>query len=196
MENVAVTALTLGDPLPLVHTDLAVQATIHNHGKHARKELPVELLVGKAGEKFALQPVSQQLVEVGPNTAKTVTFPLVKQNQFREPGQYVLQVRVGDDDLKLDNARAISVAVRDTIPVMVVNGKPSPEPLDRASGFLVKALNPFPEAERSAESPAAVRVLTHVSSRTPGSATCSGQSPCGGRFPVRLPTVGGTRRPA
>jgi hypothetical protein len=192
VENVAVTGLTLGDPLPLVHTDLAVQATVHNHGKHARKELPVELLVGKAGDKFALQPVSQQLVEVGPNTAKTVTFPLVKQNQFREPGQYVLQVRVGDDDLKLDNARAISVSVRDTIPVMVVNGKPSPEPLDRASGFLVKALNPFPEAERSPESPAAVRVLTPREFQDAGLGDLfRPDAPVEVVFLCDLPTVGG-----
>lgn len=191
-ENLAVTGLTLGDPLPLVHTDLAVQATIHNHGRQARKELPVELLIGKAGEKFALKEIAQQLVEVGPNTAKTVTFPLVKQNRFREPGQYVVQVRVGDDVLKLDNARSLSVAVRDTIPVMVVNGKPSPEPLDRASGFLVKALNPFPEAERSPESPAAVRVLTPREFQDAGLGDLfRPDAPVEVVFLCDLPTVGG-----
>src|SRR5262249_48872814 len=107
-------------------------------------------------------------------------------------GQYVLQVRVGDDDLKLDNARAISVSVRDTIPVMVVNGKPSPEPLDRASGFLVKALNPFPEAERSPESPAAVRVLTPREFQDAGlGALFQPDAPVEVVFLCDLPTVGG-----
>src|SRR4051812_32648701 len=39
-DNVAVTALALGDPLPLVHTDLAVTATVHNHGPRPREKLP------------------------------------------------------------------------------------------------------------------------------------------------------------
>src|SRR5262249_34807579 len=62
--------------------------------------------------------------------------------------------------LRLDDTRSLVVAVRDTIPVMVVNGKASSDPLDQASGFLTRALNPFPEGERSPESPAAVRVLS------------------------------------
>ncbi|HKA07260.1 MAG TPA: BatA domain-containing protein, partial [Gemmataceae bacterium] len=160
VDNIAVTSLSLGEPLALVHTDLALTATIHNHARQAREKLPVSLFVGRAGDRAALAELGQKLVEVPANASVTVTFPLDKQNRFHDPGQYVLQVRAGEDALRLDDTRSLVVAVRDTIPVMVVNGKASSDPLDQASGFLTRALNPFPEGERSPESPASVRVLS------------------------------------
>lgn len=158
-ENIAVTGLTVGDAVPLANTDIAVQATIQNYGKRPRENLAVELLIARAGEKFTLRPVAQELVDVPGSTSRTVTFALDKQNRLRTPGQYVLQVRISEDGLPLDDARSMVVRVRDSIQVMVVNGKPSPDPLDRASGFLVKALNPNPNGELSPDSPAAVRTL-------------------------------------
>jgi hypothetical protein len=159
-DNVAVTGLTLGDPLPLVHTDLAVTATLHNYGRSVRTQVPVSLYLVRATERGPPTELAQKLVDLAPNATATVTFALEKQNRFREPGEYVLQVRAGEDTLRLDDVRSLAVTVRDQIPVMVVNGKSSPDPLDRASGFLTRALNPFPEGERSPESPASVRVLT------------------------------------
>ena len=159
-DNVAITAVSLGDPLPLIHTDLAVTATLHNHGRSVRTQVPVSLFLHRAADRSAPTELGQKLIDLQPNASVTVTFPLEKQNRFREAGQYVLQVRAGEDALRLDDTRSLAVTVRDTIPVMVVNGKPSPDPLDRASGFLSRALNPFPDNERSPESPASVRVLT------------------------------------
>jgi Aerotolerance regulator N-terminal/von Willebrand factor type A domain len=190
-ENVAVTALSLGDPLPLVQTDLAITATIHNHGRQAREKLPVSLLVGKAGDRAPAE-YGQKLVDVPANASVTVTFALEKQNRFREPGQYVIQVRVAEDALRLDDTRSLVVHVRDTIPVMVVNGKPSPDPLDRASGFLSRALNPFPEGERSPESPAAVRVVTPREFQDAGLADLfRPDAPVDVVFLCDLPTIGG-----
>jgi hypothetical protein len=159
VDNVAVTAVTVGDPLPLVHTPITVSTTIHNNGRQPRDDLPVSLAVGRAGDRGRPLQVAQKLVDVPANAAVTVTFSLDGPNQFREPGQYVLQVRAGEDSLALDDSRALALTVRDTIPVVVVNGKPSADPLDRASGFLTHALNPFPDGERSPDSPARVRVL-------------------------------------
>ncbi|HEX3151457.1 MAG TPA: VWA domain-containing protein [Gemmataceae bacterium] len=160
VDNLAVTNLTLGDPLPLVQTDLAVTATLHNFGRSVRTQVPVSLFVSRATDKGAPTDLGQKLIDVPANASVTVTFALEKQNRFRDPGQYVLQVRAGEDALRLDDSRSLAVTVRDTIPVMVVNGKPSPDPLDRGSGFLTRALNPFPQGERSPESPADVRTLT------------------------------------
>lgn len=159
LDNVSVSSLTIGDPLPLINTDLPVSATIHNYGLQARTELPVTLFLYRVGDRGQPIQLEQKLVNVPPHAAITVNFALEKQNRFRQPGQYVLQVRTGGDDLRLDDSRSLAVTVRDTIPVAVVNGKPSADPLDRASGFLTKALNPYPEAERSPECPADVRVL-------------------------------------
>ncbi len=158
-DNIAVVNLSVGDTLPLANQDLAVSAQIQLYGRQPREKVPVELLVGRPGDKSGPKPVAQKLVDLPVNTAVTVNFALDRLNRLKEPGAYLIQVRVGEDRLPLDNSRSLVVAVRDTVPVMIVNGKPSPEPLDRAGEFLKRALNPFPEGERSAESPAAVTVL-------------------------------------
>lgn len=191
-ENVAITAVSLGDPLPLVHTDLAVTATLHNHGRTVRSQVPVSLILHRAADRGTPTELGQKLVDLPAHGSVTVTFPLDKQNRFREPGQYVLQVRAGDDVLRLDDVRSLAVTVRDTIPVMVVNGKPSPDPLDRASGFLARALNPFPEGERSVESPADVRVLTPREFQDAGLGDLfRPDAPVEVVFLADLPTVGG-----
>lgn len=190
VDNVAVTSLTIGDPLPLVHTDLSVSATIHNHGRQVRTELPVSLFLYRVGDRGNPTELGQKLVNVPPNGTVNVNFALEKQNRFRESGQYVLQVRAGGDDLRLDDSRSLAVTVRDTIPVMVVNGKSSPDPLDRASGFLSRALNP--DAERSPESPADVRVLTPREFQDAGLGDLfKPEAPTEVVFLCDLPTIGG-----
>ena len=49
-----------------------------------------------------------------------------------------------DDALLPDNTRTIILTVRETIPVLLVNGKLSAERFSRATDFLQIALNPFP----------------------------------------------------
>ena len=79
---------------------------------------------------------------------------------------------------------------------MVVNGKPSPDPLDRASGFLARALNPFPEGERSPESPASVRVVTPREFQDAGLGDLfRPDAPVEVVFLADLPASAGTRRP-
>ena len=159
LENLAVSSLTISEAVPLVNVDLAVMVVLQNHGTHAREQVPVELLVAKAGERLQFKPLGQKFIDLPANSAVNLSFKLDQQNRFREAGQYVLQVRLPEEPLHLDDVRSLTLNVRDTIPVMVVNGKPSPEPLERASGFLSRALNPFPDGQRSSESPAVVRVL-------------------------------------
>jgi hypothetical protein len=192
VENVAVTSLLIGDSLPLINTDLPVMVTLHNYGRVTRKELSVRLFVGRAGDRRPMTEIAEELPTIPPGTSISVTFQLKEQNQFREPGQYVLQVRAGEDALKLDDTRSLAVMVRDTIPVMVVNGKPSPEPLDRASGFLTRALNPFPQGVRSSESPATVRVLNTREFQDAGLGDLfRPDSPVEVLFLCDLPTIGG-----
>lgn len=192
VDNVAVTSLTIGDPLPLVNTDLPVSATVHNHGRQPRTEVPVSFLLYRVGDRGQPTELGVKFVNIPPNGTVTVPFLLEKQNRFRQPGQYVLQVRAGGDELSLDDSRSLAVTVRDTIPVMVVNGKPSPDPLDRASGFLTRALNPFPSDERSPESPADVRVLSPREFQDAGLGDLfRPDSPTEVVFLCDLPTVGG-----
>jgi hypothetical protein len=146
--NLAVTSLTLGVPLVTTHGDTPIQAVINNFGNQERKQVRVELLVGKAraNEKdppFQLRVVRQDLIDVPAGSRATVRF---KAPPFRAPGDYALQVRVEDDDLEVDDSRTVIVPVKEGVPVMLVDGKPSSgEIYDRATEYLHDALNPYPQ---------------------------------------------------
>src|SRR5262249_14183362 len=71
--------------------------------------------------------------------------------KFPEAGTYAVQVRVEEDDLPADDARTVIVTVRDTVPTLLVNGKPSSDPFKEATTYLRVALNAF--AKPSAVAP-------------------------------------------
>src|SRR5262249_26627493 len=125
-----------------------------------RHQVKVELLLGSAAEgKPALRTVEQRLLDVLAGASVTVNFALERQNRFREPGDHVLQVRVDGDLLPLDDSRRLAVKVRDTVPVVSVNGQPAVDPLERASEWLSRALSPFPESQHVPGYPARPRTL-------------------------------------
>ncbi|MEZ6140524.1 MAG: BatA domain-containing protein [Zavarzinella sp.] len=158
--NISVVALQPAEPIVFLQQDVVFQVTIANHGRTAVNQLPVEFLLGPPGGTGPLRTIAQQLVEIPPRSTIQVTFPLVEQNRLREVGNYQVQVRVGEDSLRVDNSRSFILPVLDRIPVLVVNGKPANEPLERASGFLVAAINPNPELAPNANTPGVVQVLS------------------------------------
>ncbi len=157
VDNLAVTNLSLGESLPLVGVDTSVAAVVRNFGQQDRRKVPVELLIGKApkaGQKLGLREMGQQLVDIPAGQSVKVTFALDKSKRFAEPGEYLVQVKLPEDLLKLDDTRSLVVKVRDSIPVMVVNGKFAADRLERADEFVVTALNPFPKNVVSPDIPA------------------------------------------
>ena len=145
VDNVSVSHLALGDPLPMVNANTTASTVITNHGRSDLAEVNVELRIGqapKASERLVLRPVGVQPIALKAGTSATVTFKLENQNSFREAGEYILQVKIGDDSLRLDDTRSLAVTVRETIPVLVVNGKLSPEPLDTPGEWVRRALRP------------------------------------------------------
>ncbi|MCX7701176.1 MAG: BatA domain-containing protein, partial [Gemmataceae bacterium] len=103
-DNLAVTSIALSEPLTLTGVLNSVTATVHNFGRTDRKQLKVDLLVGKARsesgdtEPFALRIQQQVLVDVPAGTAVPVTFP----HKFLSAGEYVVQVRIESDALDVD----------------------------------------------------------------------------------------------
>jgi hypothetical protein len=161
--NLAVTNLALGTPLATTNTTVPIIATLHNYGAEDAKPVRVELLVGKARQTvndppFELRVVAQELVRVMPGKiGVTVAFS----HKFATPGDYALQVRIENDALDLDDGRTIIVTVKDTVPVMLVNGKPAVEEYDRATGYLRDALQPV-EKGVMRESPVRPRVVSET----------------------------------
>jgi hypothetical protein len=143
LNNVAVTGLTLGEPLATVGHDTAITATVHNYGPEPREGVRVELWVGKARAAKDESPmelrVAQQKVEKVERGANTFNF----QYKFTAPGDYLLQVRVDNDVLELDDTRSAVVSVRNNVPVMLVDGKSAEaDLLDRGAEWLRNAIFP------------------------------------------------------
>ncbi len=159
LNNLAVTSLTLGQPLATVGITTPVTAIVHNFGTEARDGVRIELWVGKARASRDEPPyelhVAHQRVEKlapGPNN---ITFPY----RFTAPGDYVLQVRIDNDVLELDDTRSAVVTVKNNVPIMLVDGKSTEaETLDRAAEWLRFAINPDPTA--TALDPFRPKVLT------------------------------------
>jgi hypothetical protein len=168
VNNVAVTKLILGVPLATTGAATPVTATIHNYGREPHRQKRVSLWVGKARSQAADPPLElriqhQQLIDLDPSQSVTVTFP----HRFATPGHYALQVRLehdrpGDDALSLDDVRTVVVSVKDTVPVMLVNGKPAAVVYDRATEWLKDALNPFAAEQAPRHVAARPRVLSEA----------------------------------
>ncbi len=144
--NLAVTDLSFAEPFVTVGTEVKVNATVQNYGAEAHKDVHLELLVGKARERGNEPPMAMHLVgeevlsAIKPNDQQ----PVVLKCQFKTPGTYAVQVRLQSQDrLDVDDTRTVIVSVKETIPIIVVNGKLAPDWFDTATGYLRLALNPY-----------------------------------------------------
>jgi hypothetical protein len=171
VENLAVTGLTVADPLAVTGTQTTLTATVHNFGPRERKQVRVELLAGRTGPGEPLTPavMRQELLTIPTGGSTAVTFPY----RFRSAGDYVFQVRVEGDALEADDVRALTVTARDTLPVLVVNGKPAVERYEQAAAWLADALFPFPESVRHPAYPARPRVIDVARFADPGAGDLS-----------------------
>ena len=147
--NVAVTNLTLGDEIATAGRETTIQATLHNYGRETLTKVRVKLFVGQARMKASDAPMnlSQEQERIVDTVEHGQQTPVTFAYKFREPGEYVVQVRMEKiDDLELDDVRSMVVQVKKDVPVLLVNGKPAAKELDQATGWLHKALNPFDDA--------------------------------------------------
>jgi hypothetical protein len=164
VNNLAVTNVVLDVPIATTGAVTPIIANLHNYGTEARRQARVSLLVGKARSEatdppFRLTEEQQAFVDVPPGQSATVSFPF----KFRSPGEYAVQVRVESDSLELDDVRTVVVRVKETVPVMLVNGKPSADVYDRATEFLSDALNPFQGIAVPRNLPARPKVVSESS---------------------------------
>ncbi len=144
-KNLAITDLRLDDVFITTGATIAVKATVQNYSQQPQSNIRIELQSGRAREVAADTPFSfrtadtKGIEQLPPNGRKEVFFT----HKFATPGTYALQVKLEGDELEPDDARAVIVTVKDTIPVLLVNGKAAADPYDRATEYLRLALNPF-----------------------------------------------------
>ncbi|WP_143394036.1 VWA domain-containing protein [Fimbriiglobus ruber] len=147
VDNVAITDLVLADPLPLVDAPAAVTAVVQNFGRTDKKHVRLDLSVGRpsaGGPEATLFPIEQRVIETVPAGQRvSVTFALEGAALFREAGLHLVRAKlVESDDLPADDVRTLAVEVRDGLPTIIVNGKPSAAPLKGSAEYLQEALNP------------------------------------------------------
>jgi len=129
--NVAVTALQARDPVATLARELEVQAQLKGFGLQGRSRVPVEWLVD--GRR-----VGRQEVDLAPGAQAEARFAY----RFDAPGDHVMEVRTEGDLLEIDNHRWLAVPVKESIPVLCVDGRPSGTMLGGATRYLAVALSP------------------------------------------------------
>jgi hypothetical protein len=143
-ENRAVTELKLRDPIITVDQSTVITALVHNYGPNRAEGVHVRLMVnGRLGPEKP--PMT---IEVGED--RTEAF----NTTFTTPGDHLVEVRIDDDPLKLDNHRWLAVPVREHLDVLLVDGHFKPEPFQAETDYLAQALSP---ADTSEGSPSMIR---------------------------------------
>lgn len=131
-ENVAVESLDFSRLIVGVGQKIQLRANLRNYGNAAYPDLRVYF---KADGKEK----SVSTVSLGPNEKGQVLFS----HAFDAPGSHVVEVYAEADALKADNVFLASIPVRDKVPVLLVNGDPSSEPLKGETDFAEIALQPY-----------------------------------------------------
>jgi hypothetical protein len=162
-DNLAVADLTLGEPFVTTGALTRFSATIQNFGQKDSPPVRIELWAGRAREKaedppLTLRPVGQDLRNIKAGDRAAVNFV----HRFSSPGTYAVQVRIESEDLELDNVRTVIVTVKETISVLLVNGKPAPDRYDKATEYLRLALNPFTPGAEPKYAPLRPRVVSQA----------------------------------
>lgn len=140
-ENIAVEEITFSRNVIGINQPIKIRATIRNYGESDMNQFPVYFRVD--GEDIKLVETS-----VAKGEHQQVMFT----HTFETPGSHVVEIFAkGTDELKADNSLQAAVPVWEKIPVLLVDGDPSDEPLQGETDFLDVALQPFSSSQGKLE---------------------------------------------
>lgn len=112
---------------------LDIRVNVRNHGIENIDTLRIIMKIDGKEES-----VSQ--VGLAGNSSSQALFPVT----FKTAGSHVVEFEVmANDDLKADNKLSAAFSVWESLPVLLVDGAPSREPLQSETDFLAVALTPF-----------------------------------------------------
>lgn len=134
-DNVAVESLDFSRLMVGVGQKIQIRANLRNFGDANYPDLRVYFKVD-GREKSAAQ------IALGPRQKAQVLFS----HAFETAGSHVVEVYADADSLKADNIFLASIPVRDKVPLLLINGDPSGEPLKGETDFAEIALQPFSAA--------------------------------------------------
>ena len=131
-DNVAIESLDFSRLMVGVGQKIQIRANLRNFGDAPYQDLRIYF---KADGKER----SMSQIRLGPHEKGQVLFT----HAFDTAGSHTIEVVADADGLKADNSYLASIPVRDKIPVLLVNGDPSAEPLKGETDFAEIALQPF-----------------------------------------------------
>ncbi len=133
LQNVSVESLQSDRPTVGVGQEVRLRATVRNHGDQVRPAMPLRLKVN-----------NETVAATTANLDAGATTQLLLTHRFEQAGSQVVQVELDcEDALASDNHQYATIEVLETIDVVLVDGKPSNQPLQGETGFLSVALSPF-----------------------------------------------------
>jgi hypothetical protein len=124
-ENVGVARLDAMQPLSTVATETNFQVEVQNYSGNSLPRQRVTLHVDG-------QLAAEQRVDLEPVERASLVFP----HRFEQSGEHLVEVRLGEDRLRIDNHRWLSVPVQEAIRVLCVYGQPG------ESRYVALALQP------------------------------------------------------
>ncbi|WP_315852015.1 BatA domain-containing protein [Tautonia rosea] len=136
---------------PIVVRDgppVVITARLANFGSEVETGVRAQLVIdGRLGP--------ERRVDLPPGQDVPVAFSY----RFEDPGDHVVEVRLDEDRLAVDDVRRLTVPVRDSLEVLLVNGDYNPEPFQSETDYLAQALSPSEGSDRT-PSPIGVEVVT------------------------------------
>lgn len=146
-ENRAVVDLRLDTPIVTPGSATPITASLRNLGPTARPGTKVRLAIdGQLGP--------EQVVDLPANE----DVPVVFIQAFDAPGEHLVEARIEEDELAVDDRRSLAVSVREHLDVLLVDGDPKSEPFQAETDYLARAISP-PSDSGGAASPVRVEVV-------------------------------------
>ncbi len=135
-DNVSVDAVTVSPARNVVNRPIVIRVAVSNVGGTSHSDLHVYLRVDgrERGQARLSLPAGQSGQAIFTHT-------------FEQPGPHLIEASTDDDALAVDNTAFYSTEVIDQIPVLLVNGEPSREPLRGETDFLSLALRPLANSD-------------------------------------------------
>jgi len=133
--NLGLGELTLRRTVVGTDRDVRITVNVRNTG---------EVALGPQRLSFAVdgkQPVPVTVERLLPGTSAPVSFS----HRFDTPGSHYVAANLEQDLLPPDDRVYLGLEVLDTLPVLLVDGSSSPDPMKRETLFLASALEPTPK---------------------------------------------------
>ncbi len=150
-ENIAVARLSPESPMVGVNVPIRIAVEVTNFGDSTVRSASLQLR--RDGQTIRREQLPR--MEPGASVVSSIS------TEFAAAGTHGVEARVtseAQDMLEDDDARYLSLEVRESVPVLLVDGRPGMKLLDGQAGFLATALSPnITNAPRRSPSPVETR---------------------------------------